>query len=121
MAIQLKLDKTSLQPEEVLAATVAWEFDTIPSSLKLELLWETSGKGTEDSEIVHTENWKPDAKQGERRFSIPLPRGPLSVQGNLIAIRWYVACTSKKPNSEIKVPFVLSHLNRVVRLKSVAT
>ena len=81
--------------------------------------WQTSGKGTDDSETVYTEDWTPDSNSGEKTFQIQLPRGPISVQGNLISIGWRIECTSKRPNASSIKPFVLSHINQPIRLNPV--
>lgn len=119
MAIQIKLDNSNPGPGGILSGVVLWQFETQPRELTLDVSWETSGKGTGDSDIVHTEEWLPDNKKGEKRFQFTLPRGPISVQGNLISIRWIVECTSEKPDEECSVSFVLSHMPSYVRLMPV--
>ena len=116
MAIQIQLDKSNLQPGESLAGSVHWDFATEPTLLTLEVYWETAGKGTGDSETLLSEEWKPDSKKGDKRFQWPLPRGPISVQGNLVSIRWVVQCTSKRPKESAEVTFILSHLGSYIRL-----
>ncbi len=116
MTLQIKLKTSVYRPGQLLDGTVIWEFDSPPSKLTLELSWRTSGKGTDDSETVYSENWSPDSKSGEKEFQIQLPRGPISVQGTLISIGWQIECTSKRPNASILAPLVLSPLDQPIRL-----
>jgi len=116
MAIQILLDDNRLKPGQTLKGSVIWSFESTPSKLALQLLWQTSGKGTEDSETIHSEDWEPNANTGSKIFEIPLPRGPISVRGKLISIGWQIECSSKRPQANCVLPFVLSHQDSLVRL-----
>lgn len=118
MSLQIKLEASVIRPGQWLKGKVVWDFDSVPSKIELDVSWQTSGKGTEDLDIVFEEEWNPDTKSGERSFQCQLPRGPISVQGNLISIGWQVECNSNRPNATIKVPFVLSQIDGPVRLMS---
>lgn len=118
MSIQIKLEASVIRPGEWLKGMVAWDFDSVPSKIELDVSWKTSGKGTDDSDIVLEEEWSPDTKSDERSFEFQMPRGPISVEGNLISIGWQVECTSQRPNWTMKVPFVLSQIEGPVRLSS---
>ena len=119
MTLEIKLENSCCFPGQILVGTVVWNFDSPPAKLTLELTWQTSGKGTDDSETVYSDDWSPDSNSGEKKFQIKLPRGPISVQGNLISIGWSIECTSKRPNATSTKPFVLSHLNQPIRLDPV--
>ncbi len=120
MTLRITLDETKCQPGQLLNASVLWAFDSPPSKLTLELSWHTTGKGAEDSETVFTQNWTPDSNTGEKSFSIQLPRGPISVRGNLISIDWQLECTSQRPKETCTMPFVLSHMKKRVQLTPIA-
>jgi len=119
MSLQIKLEDSNCRPGQLLNGTVVWRFDSSPSKLTLEVSWKTSGKGTDDSETIFTEDWSPESNSGEKKFQLQLPRGPISVHGNLIAIEWQVECTSKRPKATSVMPFVLSHLDQPIRLPPV--
>jgi len=116
MTLEINLENSYCFPGQILVGTVVWNFNSPPANLTLELTWQTSGKGTDDSETVYSDDWSPDSNSGEKKFQIQLPRGPTSVQGNLISIGWRIECTSKRPNATSTKPFVLSHLNQPIRL-----
>ena len=118
MSLQIKLEASDIRPGHWLKGMVVWDFDSVPSKIELDVSWQTSGKGTDDLDVVFEEEWSPDAKSGERSFQCQIPRGPISVQGNLISIGWQVECTSKRPNATITVPFVLSQIQGPVLLSS---
>ena len=118
MSLQIKLEASDIRPGQWLKGSVVWDFDSVPSKIELEVSWQTSGKGTDDSDMVFEEEWTPGTKSGERSFHCEMPRGPISVQGNLISIGWQVECSSNRPNATIKVPFVLSQIEGPVRLSS---
>ena len=120
MTLQITLENSNCRPGQLLSGTVVWQFDSPPSKLTLEVSWQTAGKGTDDSETAFTEDWSPGSNSGERKFQFQLPRGPISVQGNLIAIEWQVECTSKRPKATCAMPFVLSHLDQPIRLHPVS-
>jgi len=71
------------------------------SGVKLELLWETSGKGTRDSKVAREIDLLPPgelgiamAGPGEQStrvpFSVPGVEAPLTYHGTLIKIEWLV-------------------------------
>ena len=119
MTLQIKLEDSHCRPGQLLNGTVMWEFDSPPTKLTLEVSWQTSGKGTDDSETIFTEDWSPGSNSGEKKFQLQLPRGPISVHGHLITIEWHVECTSKRPQATSIMPFVLSHLDQPIRLSAV--
>ncbi len=120
MTLRIQLDSSHCGPGQLLSACVVWGCESIPSNILLELTWQTSGKGTDDSETVFKESFKPLSESGEKTFQIALPRGPISVRGNLISIEWQLTCTSKHPNESCVMPIVLSHLDDPVRLTAIS-
>jgi len=118
MSLQILLKKSIYRPGELLKWAVEWEFDSTPSKITVEVSWTTSGKGTDDSENVFTEDWTPDSATGQRTFEYQLPRGPISVRGNLVSINWQIECTSHHPKAQDQEPFVLSHMDKPVQLSS---
>jgi hypothetical protein len=72
----------------------AVEADEI-SAVELSVLWYTEGKGDEDLGVHHFERFtSEDASSASlielRKFSVALPRSPLSYEGVLIKLRWCV-------------------------------
>jgi hypothetical protein len=118
VTLRIKLSESNCQPSQVLEVAAEWDFESIPYKLIIEMLWQTSGKGSDDSETVFSETWSPNDQSGSKNFTITLPRGPISVRGNLISVQWQFKLTSKRPSEVQLYPFVLSHVREVVQLSS---
>lgn len=80
-------------PGEELMVVVSWVPQPSCRGFDLRLGWETEGKGTEDRETVLRDTWESELR-GEMKKTIRwvLPRGPLSCEGSLLRIRWFVDC-----------------------------
>jgi hypothetical protein len=115
--LSVKLDRTDrvYAPGETLNARVAWSLDSPPESMDLELGWITEGKGTSDNDVAEEEEWTALPPQGERTWSIVVPRGPLSLKGQLIRIQWSLKCTVDG-TQEAAIPLTVSHSKQPVRL-----
>jgi hypothetical protein len=76
------------RPGQVLTGRVRWAETKPPGEVRMELVWSTLGKGTSDTRV--SQSWQCDAPlpEGEARFSLTLPRGPLSYRGRLMSIEW---------------------------------
>ncbi|MFN6130808.1 MAG: hypothetical protein ACK6DC_20645 [Planctomycetota bacterium] len=101
-------------PGETLHAQVRWSLASPPRAIHLELRWETEGKGTSDSEVVASEKWTGLSASEERQWSVVLPRGPESMQGQLIRIQWSLRCWSDG-SEPISVPLVVSRIREPIR------
>jgi hypothetical protein len=80
-------------PGEEVVVEVTWDPQSSFRGFDLRLVWETDGKGTDDRETVLRETWESELR-GEMKKSVRwiLPRGPLSCDGSLLRIRWFVDC-----------------------------
>ena len=117
----LKIDvanySTALLPGDRMVATIEWDFPSSPSSISISLEWFTEGKGDGDTQSIATESWQPMDSRGSKTWESILPRGPLSLSGPLISIRWQLRVTCKKPKEEATFPFVLSHGESPIRIR----
>ena len=116
MPLRLELKNSDCRPGNMIDLSVHWESESIPSQMTLQMGWRTTGKGTEDSETVYEESWTPESNSGEKKLRIQLPRGPLSIRGNLVSIAWQFECHSKRPDESCARPFDLSHMDEPVWL-----
>jgi hypothetical protein len=62
-------------------------------SVEFSVLWHTSGKGTEDSGVIHFQAWKADdgsldLMPNPNTFVVKLPQTPWSYDGELVKIHW---------------------------------
>jgi hypothetical protein len=95
--IRLDGEKTAYLPGEVLVGECSLDPALAPQvrRLKVSVLWHTEGKGDEASAVHQTWDFpaEPDAQldpHGTWRFQTQLPPSPLSYDGFLLKIRWYV-------------------------------
>lgn len=75
-------------PGDTVSGRVVWNLDKSCEAVELRLFWHTSGKGTEDVEIIDILSLSADGTHGDRAFSFPLPLGPYSFSGALITLAW---------------------------------
>ncbi len=75
-------------PGDTISGRVVWNLDEPCENVELRLFWHTSGKGTEDVEIVDSLSFPADATHGDQAFSLALPLGPYSFSGTLITLTW---------------------------------
>jgi hypothetical protein len=75
-------------PGDTVSGRVSWSLEEPCETVELRLFWHTSGKGTEDVEIVDTAVFSEGGAHGDRAFSFDLPLGPYSFSGTLITLTW---------------------------------
>ena len=88
MRIDVDDDRRWFLPGETISGRAVWRFDAPPDAVEIRLFWHTSGKGTEDVEIVHRVRFDDGSPHGEREFSFTIPAGPYSFSGSLITLSW---------------------------------
>lgn len=86
MRIELDDDRRWYLPGENVSGRIVWNL--IADAVELRLFWHTSGKGTEDVEIIDDLRVDAAGTSGERDFSFRLPLGPYSFSGSLITLAW---------------------------------
>jgi hypothetical protein len=86
-------------------------------SVELSVGWSTEGKGDEDTgvHLFEAEDHAPAGPGKPRRFSTVLPRSPLSYDGQIVKIRWWVRARYAFGRREVfigEVPFRLGDVPR---------
>ena len=81
-------DSAQFRPGETLRATIEWDREEAPRSLEWNLLWHTSGLGTEDVGTVLSEKLDPASATGSEEISIEIPDFPYSFSGKYIGLDW---------------------------------
>lgn len=103
-------------PGELLIVTLGWELPQAGCQISLHLLWETEGKGTGNSEAAYQAEWVASTVHGEKEFHWRMPRGPLSCEGVLLKIRWYIDCYVEPLGLKARRPLQLSTTADFIRL-----
>ncbi len=89
MSITVLPDSEVYAPGETLSGAVAWFCDKAPQYIIIELLWETSGRGTQDSQVIYSEKIPCSSEKGEAQFSFTIPADcPQSYRGKLVSIAY---------------------------------
>lgn len=95
-ALGVKIEADRYEPGGKLSGQVGWSLDPAPRRIEVNLFWQTSGKGTEDLEVVDTFTLDRPAAQGLEPFEFTLPIMPYSFSGRLITLRWGVEAVADK-------------------------
>jgi hypothetical protein len=94
--ISVRLNHDRINPGETLAGRAYWQLEKPPRTLSVRLFWKTSGKGTEDVEIVDERRVEHPIEQQSLDFSFALPLEPYSYEGRLISLTWGVEVVADK-------------------------
>jgi hypothetical protein len=118
MRIELDGDRRWYLPGENVSGRIVWNLDVPADAVELRLFWHTSGKGTEDVEIIDDLRVDAAGASGERDFSFRLPLGPYSFSGSLITLAWALELMAF-PGGEIeRVELVVAPTPVELRLES---
>jgi hypothetical protein len=120
ISIQLKDGKTNFGPGETIAGRVLFPSSETALRMVGRLNWYSEGKGTEDAETVLEQKWESLIGKEHLEFAWPVPRGPLSLQGNLINIQWQIHFEFAKPNMETTRNIVIGPNAKAMRIPPVA-
>ncbi len=107
------------RPGEILQGVVRWKLAKAPKEIIAKLSWYTEGKGDEDRDVVIEQKWSPNAEEGTQKIEWPIPRGPISYNGNLVRVHWLIEIKSSKPDESDEREIVVSHLGRPITSNAV--
>lgn len=82
------LGRTEFRPGEMVEVEVGWELAQVPQRVELRVVWNTSGKGTQDVGVAETVTLDDPANSERRRVTVQLPNAPYSYSGRLLSIVW---------------------------------
>ncbi len=114
--LELQLDKDSYVGGEVVQGAVVLSVPEESScqSLTVAIGWQTRGKGIAESwysEPLKLSCAESSGARGRYAFSLPVPNGPLSYDGTILSVDWFVkADADLKLHRDLsaKVPIILS-------------
>jgi len=119
LSIELSGGKDTFAPGERVDGHIEWGLDANPAALELSLLWYTSGKGTRDVQVLHTNKTDGPGAFGSDKFSFTLPAGPYSFSGKLISLIWALELTCTPGEETVRREVVVSPTGREILLASV--
>jgi hypothetical protein len=95
-----------------------WRVDEPPQKVDLRLFWFTSGKGTQDVEVIAEVGSDAASIAGEMPFSFELPLGPYSFSGSLITLSWALELVVQPGGHSERIDLVVAPTAVEVRLES---
>ncbi len=81
---------TWIKPGELIEGQASWHLDGDVEAVEVRLFWYTTGKGSQDVEIVRQLRIDSPGTSGHHDFSIRVPEGPYSFSGKLITLAWAI-------------------------------
>ncbi len=91
--VRVTVDRDTLAVGGSLRARMSWQHPKVPQGVRLELGWETEGRGDTDRAVVQRHAVGPEHGQIpshlEAVLTVP-PDAPVSYDGQLIRVRWWV-------------------------------
>jgi hypothetical protein len=117
LRIDLDDDRRWYLPGETITGRAVWHLERPAEAIEVRLFWHTSGKGTEDVEIVDRERTAAGGATGERGFSFRLPLGPYSFSGSLITLSWALELVVMPGGDTERVDLVVAPTPVEVRLE----
>jgi len=82
--------RTWFKPGELIEGRASWHLDGEVDAVEVRLFWYTTGKGSQDVEIVRRLRIDSPETSGHHDFSIRAPEGPYSFSGKLITLAWAI-------------------------------
>ncbi len=81
---------TWFKPGKLIEGRASWHLDGEGDAVEVRLFWYTTGKGSQDVEIVRRFRTDSPETSGHHDFSIRAPEGPYSFSGKLITLAWAI-------------------------------
>lgn len=116
MYLGLILEKTHFVPNEAINGQLSWQLDVPPETFRIALIWETDGRGTQDSKEEVRVDLTTNELLGQKPFKFTLPASPYSFSGKLIHLHWSIEVKNKKNKQRAKVPIMVGPDEKEVKL-----
>jgi len=122
ITIQVDYDNTEFTPGDTISGTVSWLPTQGTESIALRLFWFTSGRGTQDVDLINELTWPvstSNASGGSEKFSFTLPNEPYSFSGQLISLSWAIEAVKLPEETSTRYEFTLTPNGREIVLNPV--
>lgn len=119
--IQVDYDNTEFTPGDTISGTVSWQPTQGTKSIALRLFWFTSGRGTQDINMISELEWptSSNATGGSEKFSFVLPNEPYSFSGQLIALSWAIEAVKLPEETSTRYEFNLTPNGQEIVLEEI--
>jgi hypothetical protein len=88
LSIETPTSLTAFEPGAEIDVYLAWDLESEAEVIELRLVWNTSGKGDTDLEVVQSQRFEWPSRNESRQTTVTLPRQPYSFSGKLISLLW---------------------------------
>jgi hypothetical protein len=105
------------KPGETVGGTATWHLDGDAEAIEVRLFWFTSGKGSQDVEVVGRLHLARPEISGSRSFEFSVPRAPYSFSGSLITLSWALELVTLPAGETDRFDLVIGPRPVEVRLK----
>ncbi|NWK55108.1 hypothetical protein HW115_05770 [Verrucomicrobiaceae bacterium N1E253] len=115
--IQVDYNHTAFTPGDTISGKLQWTPTSDAKTVGFRLFWYTSGKGTQDIEVIEELEWP--ANQGEGSFAFTLPNSPYSFSGTLVSLIWALEAVLLPDQESESYVFQLTPDGREIHLQPV--
>jgi hypothetical protein len=117
LTIELDQGRRTYRPGEVVSGRARWTLvEPAPARVLVRLFWRTSGRGTEDLEIIEEVRFDAPAARESRPFRFTLPEGPYGFSGKLISVIWGIELVVEPGDASTNVELVVGPRGREITL-----
>lgn len=116
--LQIDVAGPAFEPGAEIDVELSWELDAPCDALELRLVWNTSGKGDSDLEVISAERIDAPSLQESKRLTITLPRSPYSFSGKLVSLIWALEFVTLPKGESRRKEIVIAPGGREVLLTS---
>ncbi len=120
LRIQLRSQDGACEPGAVLDVPIEWRFEEQQSALELRIVWNTSGKATENLRVAERTVIDHPPLQGSQTVSVQLPLAPYSFSATLVSIIWAVELVAVPSQVSTRQEIVIAPQGREVSMLHLA-
>lgn len=115
--IRMNDSKTQFAPYALIEAEVKWSNIEPTDSIKVELFWNTRGRGSVNAHTAETiEIPVTGQSSGRKSISIHAPIGPYSFSGQLISLIWFLAARGKSDSDHAEVELIIAPGEKEIKI-----
>jgi len=116
LLLEIAGGQSAFEPGTTVEVDIGWEFDKEPKTIELRIVWNTSGKGDRDLEVVDTVRIDDPAANETRRIKLTLPREPYSFSGQLVSLDWALELVSVPSGDSARLEITIGPRGNKVQL-----
>ena len=117
LRIDLGEARPAFAPGDEVRGSVKWARAFPPELIELKLIWTTSGRGSEDVEVVETIAFENPELEGMRSFRLRLPDSPYSFSGKLVSLTWMLELVVRPEDAAERLTIIIAPNNKEITLQ----